>query len=330
MKISIKSLLQVSCLSFALFAGEAAIAQDQIIMRRQIAPANPSVTPAPAPTPTPTPGAVTYEWEGQGWTASTVTCGENKREQQEYSCIKVQDGTRTLASESSCTEPKPSGSREVTPTASDNSSCVYAWDDSAAWGEWNSQCSPTATRTRDVVCRDNINRPVGDGKCTEPKPESSQTMSIMTECPGLLSNSGFEASMPGGWLSEDTPYSVATDARFGTKSLLMNVKYTLGGYRQSLSQNYSIVAGDQITIGFWCKSTAGSTGHIFLKIEEFTYKSANAGHYKYFTKACASSYGYHSESFTWTGPGGTHRIMLHLAGSGHPVYLDHVYFVKNP
>jgi hypothetical protein len=55
-----------------------------------------------------------------------------------------------------------------------------AWQ-TGEWGQWNSTCSASATRTRTVQCLQGATV-VADSNCTEPKPATSETQEITTSC----------------------------------------------------------------------------------------------------------------------------------------------------
>lgn len=57
----------------------------------------------------------------------------------------------------------------------------FTWQTSS-WTAWSSTCSASATRSRNVNCKDRLGNGVYDSRCTTPKPASTETASVTTGC----------------------------------------------------------------------------------------------------------------------------------------------------
>lgn len=131
-------------------------------------------TPRPETTRTaPRTGGCYYVWKAGEWSDPVPACGETTQTRT-MTCSRS-DGTP--APESMCTTRKGS---TVQPSV-DFSECGYSWT-AGAWDDWDSTCSPRATRSRKVQCTRSDDSPVQDGQClgSGAKP-SSYEMANMTE-----------------------------------------------------------------------------------------------------------------------------------------------------
>ena len=123
-------------MAFAL-ASQAQVASDVIIMRRTLGPQEQ--------------GRQTGDWSVGAWPDVSQQCGIVKR-RRTVSCTKG-DGA--------CTTPKPEEEDEAFGGSTD---CPFKWT-IQGYGPWNSECSPTAVRYREVQCIARDGQVADAGQC---------------------------------------------------------------------------------------------------------------------------------------------------------------------
>lgn len=201
-------------------------ADDVIIFRRQIAPptvspspsptppesvtptpgvspsptpvSSPSPTPGPTTSPTPTPVPVitdddpgtspaptTYGtfWKTEVWywDGAEPACHTEGYRKRVVSCNRYNETGYHSQPDTACEgQPKP-----IDRALSVRESRCYTWVPDA-WGDYNSQCSTNATRTRNLGCRDANSQPADVEKCerypSNAKPTTTNTAAIGTGC----------------------------------------------------------------------------------------------------------------------------------------------------
>ncbi len=177
----------------------------------------------------------TYTWQMSGWNACTggtgtwsystwsptsgcgtleqtrtATCNADPdagTQSRNVTCLRS-DGT-TVA-DGSCGGPKPLTSQSCTPESGfscgvkDNTTqsvvltdtCTYSWQ-TTAWSGWSSECSESATRTRQVRCLRADGVFVVDASCPPPEPETSESAGVFSGCTYSWLGGGFGACVGG-------------------------------------------------------------------------------------------------------------------------------------
>lgn len=119
--------------------------------------------------------AQNFSWTTGQWSAWSSQCSENATRTRSVSCVNEEGQP---VADASCTAARPESSQ----TQSIMTNCVtYSWR-TGDWSEWSSQCSDTATRTRTVGCVTDAGQGAPDSACTDPRPPSSETQAIHTQC----------------------------------------------------------------------------------------------------------------------------------------------------
>lgn len=115
-----------------------------------------------------------YRWQPGQWQSSAQSCGGTVTQTRTAECKRT-DG---LAGDPSlCQEPKPALEQQAT----DFGACTHEWK-AGAWGGWDSQCSRSSKRTRDVWCQREDGEHVEGSKCGSGAPSSEETSEILTGC----------------------------------------------------------------------------------------------------------------------------------------------------
>lgn len=119
--------------------------------------------------------AENFSWTTGQWSGWSSQCSENATRTRSVSCV---DDEGQPVSDASCTAARPESSQ----TQSIMTNCVtYSWR-TGDWSQWSSQCSDASTRTRTVGCVTDTGQGAPDSACTDPRPPSSETQAIHTQC----------------------------------------------------------------------------------------------------------------------------------------------------
>ena len=115
-----------------------------------------------------------YRWQPSLWVSDEQSCGGTVRQTRTVTCLRT-DGLE--GDPSLCQDPMPSLERQE----QDFDACSHEWK-TGEWGRWNSQCSPTSRREREVWCEREDGKQVEDEKCAGSKPDAENTAEILTNC----------------------------------------------------------------------------------------------------------------------------------------------------
>jgi hypothetical protein len=119
-------------------------------------------------------GSCSYSYAYSEWSAWSSSCDTNAKRTRNATCMRSNDGGEAVA-ESSCSAAGVT-KQGVSETSPQYDSCTYEFK-TAAWGAFNSGCSTSAVRTRDVWCQRSNNDRVDNGECTD----RGQAMPATTE-----------------------------------------------------------------------------------------------------------------------------------------------------
>lgn len=199
---------------------------------------------------------VSSEWVNGNWSAPSSTCSAAAVETRSVVCTGTySDGSKAPLADAQCTETKPATSQTLATT----SGCSYSWDPQA-WGNYNSTCSASATKTRTVYCNQTdpstglatrvanalctANSATGEGNATFTGPN-------VTDCGGVLVNGNFEAADTG-WTYTGAKVTIRTGTTGGAHGGLYSAVWpgttdTSGSISQKIN-TFPI----QYTLSFWC------------------------------------------------------------------------------
>lgn len=117
----------------------------------------------------------TYRWVPTAWTPEEESCGGTVRQTRTAVCTRTdgEEGDPTL-----CLDPKP----ELEQEAPDYSACSYSWE-TGEWGDWNSQCSTSAKRSRSISCKREDGENASHSNCNpQDAPSKEETSEILSGC----------------------------------------------------------------------------------------------------------------------------------------------------
>lgn len=175
--MKIRSIMIGSCALFAAMQTTAAMAQvaeddDVVVMRRVVAP-----NKLGAPDPDPTPSSAQWTPGAWNWEIAGPQCTNSALKTRTVQCM----ANGNAVPEVQCTDPRPESS--VVESRTDG--CSHSWV-VGSYGNWSSQCSSNAVRTRSVQCVYGAGTPLEasapDGSCTEAKPDTQEEDSNYTSC----------------------------------------------------------------------------------------------------------------------------------------------------
>jgi len=112
---------------------------------------------------------LTYNWSVSDYNACDKICNGGTKTR----TSNCKDSTGKIVDESKCTDKKP----ELTQTCNNDPCIDYSWF-TGDWGSCDQSCSGKQSRV--VSCRDNRSVNVSDSKCSEKKPEDSQSCNTNT------------------------------------------------------------------------------------------------------------------------------------------------------
>jgi len=138
-------------------------------------------------------GSCSYRYDYGAWSAWSSGCDTNATRSRSASCIRSNDGGQVVP-DSSCTAAGVAKAA-VSETSPQYGSCTYEFR-SAAWSAYNSSCSNSATRTRDVWCQRSNGDRVADTECTnrgQAKPGTSESAPQYGSCTYSWAQGGFGA-----------------------------------------------------------------------------------------------------------------------------------------
>lgn len=319
---------------------QAAQTADVIVMRRTIAlpnkrpvdagtsgggtvsPSNPGTgtggTPAtPTPTTTPTPGSTPvddpYKWFSGDYGTPASLCSDSTTRARPVTCERVDaSGTRTVVDESYCTSTRKPDTTEYNVISW--SGCTYDWVE-GGFTPWSSTCSPSATRTQDVICRRSDNSIARDEKfCTKTKPPVKEgPTSVVSSCGGNVNNPGFETGtldgwVPGAYFAASKPV-ISTMSHSGGYSVTMPANPNWSGTNyESIEQTVPTKVGQKYTLSFWA----------YITTTEGVVMAFNGSNYGTIYSQNKWSQG----SVSFTANSTTLRIGAYAVIRGQAVYLD--------
>ena len=118
----------------------------------------------------------TYDWQTGSFGSWNNTCTSSATRSRNVTCRR---GDGTTVSDSNC---NPGTKPATSETSAVYSGCSYNWVESG-FGNWNSTCSSSATRTQTVSCRRSDGTTVGNSNCNAgTKPATSQTQAVYSGC----------------------------------------------------------------------------------------------------------------------------------------------------
>jgi hypothetical protein len=189
-----------------------------------------------------------------GWNgtvgAFSSTCNTQAQQTRTMVCqATLTNGVRVIVPDAECTTARPVETR----TVSNVSTCTYSYL-VGQWTAFDSTCSANSTRTRTVECKqsDPLNLTVADSNCVNrgagPVPARTQTVSNVTDCTGLLVNSGFEDGLTG-WTNSTTRPVVLNETANRVRTGIRSARLTGSG--SFLSQTVNTVPGQYYAISLW-------------------------------------------------------------------------------
>lgn len=208
-------------------------------------------------------------------TAECVADDDSATQTREVTCLRS-DGT--TAPESECIEngagDKPDTDQACTPTEGYScgaepplsqeveltDTCTYSWF-AGEWGPWSSDCSETATRTRDVYCRRSDGAVAGDHACRglpDPEPAEEETAEVTTGCEYTWVASGFGECTGGtySWFEGEWGPTMACGEITQTRTVTCAVDVNSGSH----SQTVTCLRSDGKTVEpFWCPGDGPAT-----------------------------------------------------------------------
>lgn len=114
-------------------------------------------------------------WEPTAWIPDEPKCNEEVRQTRTAVCRRS-DGLELDPSE--CTDPMP----QLEQFELDYSACSHSWE-TTEWSDWDSTCSKTSTRTRQISCiREETQESVARTFCSDVSPASEEKTEILTGC----------------------------------------------------------------------------------------------------------------------------------------------------
>ncbi len=215
----------------------------------------------------------TYTWQPGGWNACvggagtwsytpwlpasgcgtvsqtrTAACNadaDSATQDRSVTCLRS-DGTPVA--DSSCMGPKPAITQTCTPSSGFSCGpeagtsqsvlltdiCTYSWQ-IEAWSSWSSQCSESATRTREVRCLRADGVFVADTSCTAARAPSSETSGVFTGCTYSWISGGFGECSGGSarWVAGQWLPATGCGATEQTRTLTCTVDANSGSRTQS-------------------------------------------------------------------------------------------------
>lgn len=140
-------------------------------------------------------GSCSYAFQTSGWNAWSSGCSASATRTRTVWCRRSNGDT---VADTECTsrgQTKPA----TTETSAQYGSCSYSWD-TGSYGSWSSGCSNSATRTRSVWCKRDLDGAVqADSSCNSAtRPASSQTAAQYGSC---SYSAGGSVSAWSGWAS---------------------------------------------------------------------------------------------------------------------------------
>jgi len=154
-------------------------------------------------------------WTTGAWSASDRACTASAVQTRSVTCLRS-DG-QTVA-DAECTSAKPAASQ----TLADYSGCTNYWVPLTGFSDWNSHCSASATRTRNVTCIRNewkcdpnsadlvAYHPGASTDCARALPDSSCSASPMparSESSAVYDQCGYSRVSPSAWSGWDNACS---------------------------------------------------------------------------------------------------------------------------
>ena len=141
-------------------------------------------------------GSCSYSYAYSDWSAWSSSCDTNAKRTRTATCMRSNDGGEAVA-ESSCAAAGVT-KQPISETSPQYGSCTYEFK-TGAWGAFNSGCSASAVRTRDVWCQRSNNDRVDNGECTnrgQQMPAGTDTAAQYGSCSYSWEQGGF-----GSWSS---------------------------------------------------------------------------------------------------------------------------------
>lgn len=124
-------------------------------------------------------GSCSYAFQASGWNAWSSTCSASATRTRSVWCQRSNGDTVPDTECTSRGQTKPTTSE----TSAQYGSCSYSWS-TGAYGSWSSGCSNSATRTRSVWCKRDLDGAVqADSSCNSAsRPASSETAGQYGSC----------------------------------------------------------------------------------------------------------------------------------------------------
>jgi hypothetical protein len=123
-----------------------------------------------------------------------------------------------------------------------------------AWSSWSSTCSPTATHTRTVQCKDG-DAVVADSMCTGTRPEASGTEEVYSGCGNMVKNGSFDQGID---------HWSGLTARMNYTNLGNSGLIPVGGTATTVT--YPLEAGRSYALATACEASGGWAYWCYLKI----------------------------------------------------------------
>ena len=156
----------------------AIVQSDAAVLMRRTIPVATDGSPS-SPVTVPTVPSTASHWTQSEWvrTDPADACTTKAESTRKVTCIADVGGA--IQPDSYCTKTRPDDKSY----AEDMTGCEFAWA-AGKWGEWSSNCSKEATRTRPVTCQksDGTEATVEDCSETPKKPVASETSYRDTAC----------------------------------------------------------------------------------------------------------------------------------------------------
>jgi hypothetical protein len=152
-------------------------------------------------------GSCSYRYTYTDWSGWSSGCDTNATRTRTGTCIRSNNGGQAV-DDASCTAASVS-KEAVSEKSAQYGSCTYEYR-MGAWSAYNSTCSASATRTREVWCQRSNNDRVPDSDCTAKnlsKPATSESAAQYGGCTYSWAQGGF-----GAWSSSCSNSATRTQA----------------------------------------------------------------------------------------------------------------------
>ena len=138
-------------------------------------------------------GSCSFRYDYTAWSTWSSDCDTNATRTRTGTCIRSNNGGQTMT-DAACTAAGVT-KEGVSETTARYGSCTYVYK-TATWSAYNSTCSASATRTRDVWCERSNNDRVADSECSAKglaKPGGSESAPQYGGCTYSWEQGGFGA-----------------------------------------------------------------------------------------------------------------------------------------